>query len=58
MKIILYPLAGVAAATSFAVLITAAAEQGGLLGLALAAASVLAPIVIGGATDAILGKEN
>ena len=58
MKIILYPLAGVAAATSFAVLITAAAEQGGLLGLALAAASVLTTIAIGGATAAILGKEN
>lgn len=58
MKIILYPLAGVAAATSFAVLITAAAEQGGLLGLALAAAAVLTPIAIGGATAAVLGKEN
>ena len=58
MKIVLYPLAGVAAATSFAVLITAAAEQGGLLGLALGAASILAPIAIGGATSAILGKEN
>lgn len=58
MKIILYPLAGIASATSFAVLITAAAEQGGLLKLALAAGSVLTPIVIGGATAAIIGKEN